>query len=305
MSKKANPTLIGVFVLVAVLVAGVAIAWLGSGRLFQKTDRFVMYFEGDLSGLDVGAPVEYKGVRIGNVKSIHLEYNSDTGDILAPVYVELEPTRLRYSDPEGQGKGLSFHIYQGLRAQLQSQSLVTGKLKIMLLEAPDTDVRLVKGDLSVGEIPTIPNLTEALTQTLKDLPLGDIVSNINTTLQAIASFTRSEELTEFVVKGQSAVVRIDTLASNLNDSVPTMVAEFNKTSESFRETLVAAEEAIQGLQKLIADARPAGTNLTASVSEVMDTARRNGEVLLKTQAEMQRTLVDMRKLLDPRSPLRY
>ena len=69
MSKKANPTVIGVFVVAALAIAVAAIVTLGSGKLFKQTETFVMYFESSLSGLDVGAPVELQGVRIGEVSN--------------------------------------------------------------------------------------------------------------------------------------------------------------------------------------------------------------------------------------------
>ena len=72
MSKKANPAAIGVFVLAALAIAAGALVVLGSGKLFRESMRIVAFFEGSLSGLDVGAPVELRGVRVGTVTRILL-----------------------------------------------------------------------------------------------------------------------------------------------------------------------------------------------------------------------------------------
>ena len=133
MSKKANPTVIGIFVVLAIALAAVAIIILGSGKLFAETEPYVLYFEGDLSGLDVGAPVAYQGVQVGSVTAIKLQYNTDSGEIFIPVYIELETDLIEYVGSHAAGKGLEYHIEKGMRAQLHSQSLVTGKLKVIPL----------------------------------------------------------------------------------------------------------------------------------------------------------------------------
>ena len=73
MSAKANKTMIGVFVLGAVVLALGAIVALGSGTFFTKTDRCIMFFPHSVGGLEVGAPVVFRGVPIGSVKEISIE----------------------------------------------------------------------------------------------------------------------------------------------------------------------------------------------------------------------------------------
>ena len=73
MSKKISPALIGAFVLGALVLLIVAVIAFGSGQLFRKTQEFVLYFDGSVNGLHVGAPVKFKGVEVGSVKDIRLE----------------------------------------------------------------------------------------------------------------------------------------------------------------------------------------------------------------------------------------
>ncbi|HEV8227869.1 MAG TPA: MlaD family protein, partial [Methylomirabilota bacterium] len=72
MSKRANPTAIGAFVVVALALAVGGLVVLGGMQIFRKELPFVMFFEGSLGGLDVGAPVEIRGVKIGTVTRIRL-----------------------------------------------------------------------------------------------------------------------------------------------------------------------------------------------------------------------------------------
>ena len=66
MSQKANPTLIGAFVLGAAAIAVAGLLVLGGGKLFHRTRPFVIYLEGDVTGLRVGSPVRFQGVQVGD-----------------------------------------------------------------------------------------------------------------------------------------------------------------------------------------------------------------------------------------------
>ena len=78
MSKPANKTLIGAFVVGATALLLLAIAVFGSGKLFQTTSRYVLFFDGSISGLSVGSPVLFRGVPVGRVVEIRLTGNLDT-----------------------------------------------------------------------------------------------------------------------------------------------------------------------------------------------------------------------------------
>ena len=75
MSRKVNKTAIGVFVVGALILLMVAIVVFGSGNLFKQTNKFVLYFDGSVKGLSIGAPVVFRGVSIGTVKDISLIYD--------------------------------------------------------------------------------------------------------------------------------------------------------------------------------------------------------------------------------------
>lgn len=242
MSKKANPMAIGVFVVAALAIAAAAIVMLGSGKLFKETDTYVMYFESSLSGLDVGAPVELQGVRIGEVTAIKLVYDTKTHATIIPVYVEIDGSRWEQSGVEASSEDIHFHIERGLRAQLQSQSMVTGKLKIMLVTVPDAPVRLVGGDPSVDEVPTILNMTDALINTLDSLPLADIVSNVNTTLEEIADVMGSQETKEALEAMRKTMANAEEISASvrflLEENAPLRV-ELEATMEQLTEAIKA------------------------------------------------------------------
>src|SRR5262245_32214414 len=135
MGKKANPTVIGLFVVGALALAVAGVVVFGSGEFFKHTEEFVMFFPGSMNGLSPGAPVKFKGVDIGRVTNIKLVLHREADEapneqtLTIPVYVQTDPSkivvdgqRLEMTDP----KNLKALIKRGMRAQLQSQSLVTG-----------------------------------------------------------------------------------------------------------------------------------------------------------------------------------
>ena len=91
MSKKANPATIGLFVIVAVILAFAAVLVLGSGKFMEDAQTYVLYFEGDLNGLDVGAPVTSRGVKVGEVTSVSIVYDHETLSIVTPVLIKIRP----------------------------------------------------------------------------------------------------------------------------------------------------------------------------------------------------------------------
>src|SRR5512142_3288249 len=96
MSKTASKTLIGAFVIGAVVLAVILLIILGSGRLFSRTFINVMYFRGSVKGLNVGSPVLFRGVKIGSVKRIALLYDALDLSFLIPVYVEIDSSKMVY-----------------------------------------------------------------------------------------------------------------------------------------------------------------------------------------------------------------
>lgn len=247
MSKKANPGVIGAFVLAAIGVAFVGILFLGSGKLFSETERFVLYFQGNLSGLDIGAPVEYAGIRIGEVVDMYLEYNTNDKSILIPVYIEIEPNRIKNTGSKSRRKRFSSHIENGLRAQLQSQSLITGKIKIMLMLDPKQPLVLVGADSSTVEIPTIPSLRENLGRSLHDLPIADIFTHIDETMGKLAEISDSGEIQAILhelrktSEALSAFTKSEGL-QNANQSLSEILTEFKTLVKNLNQTINPARE---------------------------------------------------------------
>ena len=128
MSVKASKALIGAFVLAALALAIAGVALFGTGKLFVPQKKYVMYFDGSVKGLSVGAPVVFRGVRIGSVTDISLQEDIEEMTVRIPVVAQINLNKFRMTGEGGEGSdNLRDLIDRGLRAQLQYQSIVTGQ----------------------------------------------------------------------------------------------------------------------------------------------------------------------------------
>jgi paraquat-inducible protein B len=252
MSKQASKTLIGAFILGALglVVAGVVV--FGSGKLFRKVEKAVMYFEGSVRGLQVGAPVMFRGVQIGHVTNIVMEFNAKDLTALIPVYTEFYPGKIV---PIGGGGG-SFDqqyrqalIEKGLRAQLVLQSFVTGQLLVDVDFHPGTPIRLVGLEKEYPEIPTIPSGIEKLTKTFEELPVKQIADRLNEALAGINKLLNSRDLQASIGSLNQLLKDTDALAKNLNDKVEHLDSE--QIASSIKETLSAAQGTLNETRKAV------------------------------------------------------
>ncbi|MBP1739938.1 MAG: Mammalian cell entry related domain protein [Deltaproteobacteria bacterium] len=267
MSKPVNKTMIGLFVVGAIALIVVAIGVLGSGKFFQERFKYVMVFEGSVKGLNVGAPVVLRGVKIGAVSDIQMHFDYATKAITILVYVEFEKGRVvtvnvydelvKTLGGQTQYTVMKELVGRGLRAQLEMQSIVTGQLQIALDFYPEK-AAVYKGiDQTVQEIPAIPTPLQELTRKLESLPIEEIFNKVNLAMDGIAKLVQSPDLKESVTNLNIALKDVQSLVRNVDSQVKPLSAG---VSETIRDT-----------QKLIrnADSQVAsvGTNLNGAIGD--------------------------------------
>src|SRR5467141_478854 len=155
MGKRVSPAVIGAFVVASFAILIVALVVVGSGRMFTKPIRFICMFQGNLNGLKVGAPVKVRGVQIGTVAEIKLRLSPSEGrlrpgitELRLPVIVDLDRSQLLARGGTGEAletAGFRDMLRQGMRAQLNTESLLTGLLYIDLDLHPGAPMNLAFG----------------------------------------------------------------------------------------------------------------------------------------------------------------
>src|SRR5208283_4896093 len=249
MSKQASRTLIGAFVLGALVLVVAGIVVFGSDKFFRKVNKDVMFFSGSVKGLQVGAPVVFRGVQIGHVTNIVLEVNAKNLTAFVPVYTEIYPRKIV---PIGDNniydydqRYLQALIEKGLRAQLQLQSFVTGQLMVNLDFYPNTPIRLVGLEKKYHEIPTIPSSLEQLTKRLEELPLKEIADRLNETLAGINRLVNSRDLQASIGSLHQLLKNSDVLVKHLNTEVGPIASDIKGTSDAARATLAQLEKTLR------------------------------------------------------------
>lgn len=273
MSKQANKKAIGAFVVAALALAVVAIVVFGSGKFFVKRDQYVAFFQGSVKGLRVGAPVVFRGVKVGEVTRMIILADRHDRSYKIPVILEVEPENFQDTGPEikDMKQYLQDLIKSGLRAQLQMQSMVTGQLMIDIDFHPDTPVKL-RGDQKkdfakrMTEIPTIQTSMQKLEQNL-----DGIVNSVDKSLKRIEAIVTSEELTQSLQYFRQSLKAIRDLARHLDDKVDPLSADVDQTlkdaqslmrnvnshvdplANSIQETTEAARPALNEIERAFAN----------------------------------------------------
>lgn len=132
MVQKANPKLIGIFILAAFFIFIATFLLINQDRFFSRSIKYVLYFQGSIKGLNVGSPVVFNGVPIGRVIGISLVTDVQTMEVQIPVYIETNENNFVVLNSSGRSKEdiqefTDKMIEKGLRAKLENQSLLTGQ----------------------------------------------------------------------------------------------------------------------------------------------------------------------------------
>lgn len=275
MSAHANPTRIGLFLLGALGIAIAGTAVLASPTWFQDNPTFVSYFPESVNGLENGAPVKFQGVPVGRVTSINIQINPRDDSFQVPVEYEIELKRLT----TGRGTYVNLsdtlvlkqQIGKGLRAQLQTESLVTGVLYLELSYRRDsTPPRLQTDTTYWPEIPTTPSLMSALGG-----GAGSILSEVMKVLNRVNTMlgdVNTREINAAVVKSAHAIEQL-------------------VSSPDIRATLRQMPGATAQLNRTLAEAQRLANRATIGIDTVSITV--NG-----VSAEAISTLQSLRKTLD-------
>ncbi|MEW6587423.1 MAG: MlaD family protein [Nitrospirota bacterium] len=294
MSKPANKTLIGAFVVGAIVLLVAAVLIFGGGKFFKKTQKVVMFFDGSIKGLNIGSPVMFKGVKIGSVTDVNLILNAQDLSLRTPVVAELDPQRWTLvGGKRGDVKRLQLLIDRGLRAQLQMQSFVTGQLMIALDFFPDKSARYVGLVKEYPEIPTVPTSIEELAKTIQDLPLKEIVTNLNSAIDGIQKIVNSPDTKESVKSIHLTLKEVRALVTTINEKIDPLMANLSALTEDAGESLKQAKNTVSVLEQ---DAKELVSTTKKTLESVQYTLKQS-EKTLNTFSDDSRLVYEMNKTM--------
>jgi paraquat-inducible protein B len=179
--------------------------------VYHRTIKVVMFFGESVRGLTLGAPVLLRGIPVGKVTDFSLEIDAKTAEIHIPVVVEVEPDRIKIVNKQANltsKENIEHLIAKGLRAQLQTGSLLTGQLFVALDLFPQSKVVTHNNTTGYQEFPTTPNSmnqivnsAQAIMDKISKLPLETMSAEINKTLESLQGTSKAATKTLVTANG--------------------------------------------------------------------------------------------------------
>ncbi|MGE5538890.1 MAG: MlaD family protein [Gemmatimonas sp.] len=294
MSRRANAKMIGAFVLGAVAILVAVILVLGSGRFFVRMKTYVLFFQEDVAGLNVGAPVLFRGVRIGSVTDILIRYEADQARVYIPVYVTIQPSKVIVGEPNGNRPPEAL-VEAGLRAQLRTQSFVTGLLAVNLDFEPNVPPRFAGIDKRYPEIPTVRSaFTEAratltdLVNEIRKLPIAEMLQQLSSSARNLDRLVADtdelvrtmhgdlsatmQELPPMLRNISQAANEVTALARNVDAGVPGIRDGAQEAVTKLNDTLDQVQKAVGGIQSAVGETSPLQSQMARTLSDIGDAA---------------------------------
>ena len=300
---KRHAFLVGAFVLLALVLVVAGVLTLNKSGWFHTRHQAVVYFDDSVKGLYIGAPVTFRGVKMGEVTRIGVEVNQQTLVARIPVTLTLGTESLQMDSGSGQTQELDLAelVKRGLRARLILQSVVTGQTAIELDFRPDLPGRLLAGGKGpVPEIPTMQDKLDALITQVQELPLGEMVAELRQTVRTLSDTLKasqsaieksSQQLNATSVQARQTLATADAALKNVEAQTTLTLQSLQQLSDTTRgtvtqmqpalqqtlqETRLAAEgarRAMQDLAEVAAPGSPLRTDVNAAVSDLSQAAR--------------------------------
>jgi paraquat-inducible protein B len=307
MAKQANKMMIGGFVVIAVSILAASVVIFGSGDFFKKRNFFVMFFDGSIKGLEVGAPVLFRGVQVGQVSSIVIKADMEANTTYIPVIIEVDPSKWQIKEGAGaefgeigSGERVKLLIEKGLRAELTTQSLITGKLAIEVSMKPGSPLRLTNLDPEHVELPTVPSTIAKLGKALEKLDLKKIQKRLMSALGGADKLLNNPDLDASVKALRTALEDAQHLVEHVNDKVDPLTDNLNTTLTDARQQINTvggkADTTLTSFNKLARD-------VDRKVDPLVDDTRDTLAEARKTLAQGNRTLKTVNEDLSEDSPL--
>lgn len=289
MSKPVNPFTIGAFLVGALLLMLTAILIFGGGQFLKKKNQYVIYFDSALNGLKMGAPVTLQGVQIGTVTEIVLEIDEHASRIIKPVVIEIDQALMlnasgqplkAVSNSEESRQNTQSLIDAGLKAQLKTQSLLTGLLYVEFNFHRDDPLKLTERRYkNLPELPSVQTTEDQILNTadeimakLRKLPLEAMVNDLAASLKAVHDFTNSEDLKQNRIALNKTLGETEKLVANMDRALPPLLNNINSTvtdihsmvqqfTQDTKPILTSTATTLNSANKLLLDSKHSLTSI--------------------------------------------
>jgi len=299
-SARHHPRLIGAFVLGAIVLALVAIVALSSGDWFAERRHYSVFFPGSVKGLNRGSPVTFRGVRVGEVKEVTAFLTGiDERPIQIEVVLEIKgevvesaPGDARPFAGLSEAASAEALIARGIRARMQSASLLTGQRYIDFDFLPKEPARFAGLKPRHPELPTTPTAIERLSDRandfmnkLADVPFDEMLEDLRKAVRSarvlldspdlkgvLASADRSMKHAEpLFQETRGAVADLDLLLKTLNSEAQQTGPKSREALARLETTLERAEHAMRALETTMNSTDDTRVDLSRALNDLSQT----------------------------------
>lgn len=248
MSERTSSVLVGAFVVGALVIAVAGALFFAGSGLGGQRSKFVMVFDGSLRGLNVGAPLALRGVTIGQVTDIDLVLDTRIGEVTMAVVVEVDQGSMQLQG--GSAESLASDLVErGLRAQLNTQSLLTGLLYVQLEFHPDKEGKLSDYSSPYPQIPTIPTELEQLRQSLESIDYSAIAADVNRIAEGIDSLVNNPDMQALPASLRASLTAVEAASASFSAVVTANSTQFSALLQESRGAMAEMRQEIPALSK--------------------------------------------------------
>jgi len=295
MSQKPNFFKIGIFVIFGTLILAIAIIFFGAGKFFEKKYIVETYFDQSIQGLDVGAPLKFQGVQVGNISEISFvfqDYDTDYQYVL--VRAEIYPDKNRHKgkqmmfiDDDDRKQGLERMVEKGLRLQLASQG-ITGIafLNAVYFEPGSYPALNIDWKPEYPYIPSAPGTIEQITKTIEKLTktiesidfkeisddVEELVKTLNLAVQQADIPQVSKDLQNLLVTLDKTVANTDKIIKSKD--IKQTIANIAETTDELKKTLRRTDRLIQNREHNVKITLQNIERISEELSEFMETVKK-------------------------------
>jgi paraquat-inducible protein B len=251
MSEKPHTVAIGAFIVGALLIAISLVIFL-LGSQFGDKEKVVMVFDGSVKGLNIGAPLALRGVQVGQVTDIEIILDEDNVELIMVVEADFNSNNIRQRGSTG--RDLTEELFErGLRAQLNTQSLLTGLLFIQLDFHPGSKLILADIDSPYLQFPTVPTDLERITKTLGNIDISKLTKDLENVANGINAFVGSEEFKAMPATIKTTLDSLTGLSNQLQQQLATTAPKLDKVLDGAATTVAIANTELPILSTMARD----------------------------------------------------
>lgn len=250
-----------------------------NAALYSYREYYLLYFDETVRGLSPGAPVEFLGIKIGEVISTRLLFDQERLNFRIPVLIAIEPDRIEFSGEQAipEYKVIEKLVEKGLRAQQRTGNLLTGQSYVSMSIHADALPQAISFDDVYPVLPTIPKIVEEIAATAKgllerlnELPIEETMEDIREAARQVTAMTGSKALESAIDNIDESFAEFKQVTSELNKGT---LSRVNGMLDQTQEVLARGEEALATANTVLGEGAPIVYNLNRLLLELQEAAR--------------------------------